>query len=79
MSDGPKRTTTEPTLVIPKDSLPPADKSSDDITLEEHMRLRREAPTLVPCPWCDNGMVTHEKRQEWLAAYPELASKEPQP
>jgi len=37
-------------------------------------RLRREAPTLVPCPWCAGlGMVSVDRRAEWLAAYAELS------
>jgi hypothetical protein len=37
----------------------------------------RNRPTLVECPWCaGQGMVTHEKRAEWLLEYPELAAND---
>lgn len=47
----PPRTSTEPTLVIPRDALPPV------------KRVDREAPTMVPCPACEgDGMVTIERK-----------------
>lgn len=37
--------------------------------------MQSDAPTLVPCPWCDAiGMTTAEKAAEWRAAYPELTA-----
>ncbi len=53
------------------------------VQLDDVARARRitqsDAPTLVPCPWCDSiGMTTGEKAAEWHAAYPEL-SQEPTP
>lgn len=51
MSQPPKRRSSELTLVIPRDALPPV------------ARVDREAPTLVPCPACDGaGMVTIERK-----------------
>jgi hypothetical protein len=77
-----------PTRPLPRAELaPPASSPSvapaapdrpEEVDIDEHVRALREAPTLVSCPWCHGeAMVTHEKRQEWLAAYPELTAKEP--
>ncbi len=49
--------------------------------LDDVARARRaisDAPTLVPCPWCDTiGMTTSERAAEWKGAYPELSQEEP--
>lgn len=57
MTDGPKRTTSEPTLVIPRESLRPVSKIHGP-TIEQLAtveRARRDlAETLVPCPTCEH-------------------------
>lgn len=51
--------------------------AEDDESLRRELRLTRRsdpnATTQVPCPWCEgHGMVTVEKRAEWLASHAEL-------
>lgn len=49
--------------------------------LDDVARARRaaqsDAPTLVPCPWCNSiGMTTAKKAAEWHGAYPELTQND---
>lgn len=55
MSDIPKRTSTEPTLVIPREALRPIARVVD-----------RNAPTLVPCPGCDGAGMVHIERRAFI-------------
>lgn len=44
--------------------------------LSDAERARRDAaqerPTMMTCPWCEDGLVSPEQRAAWLAKYPEL-------
>lgn len=65
-----KRTSTEPTLVIPRSDLPPV-STAPGPTIEQLAdveRARRDlVETLVPCPaGCVQGMVTVERRARLL-------------
>lgn len=64
-NEGPRRTTTEPTLVIPREALAPV---SRPILVTDAGDDEAEPETLVPCPAnCRNGMVTHERRERLRA------------
>lgn len=60
MTEGPKRSTTEPTLVIDRDALPPVSRAVGPTIeqLADIERARRDiaesAETLVPCPACEH-------------------------
>lgn len=70
MSDqgGPKRTSTEPTLVIPRDMLAPVSSPKIHVTDETDEPLlceEKEPETMVPCPArCTAGMVSQERERE---------------
>lgn len=49
------------------------------VDVERARREAQERDTLQPCPWCSNGMVSHEQREAWLEKYPELAAEQPPP
>lgn len=50
------------------------ERSGRFVRLRDMKRLAGPSEsTLMECPWCDGaGLVTVEKRAEWLAKYPEL-------
>jgi hypothetical protein len=86
-SEPPKRFESELTVVIDRDKLPPKPEAAPASTvfgptamqLADIERARRDIedakdrPTMMTCPWCDDGLVTPEKRAEWLSRYAELA------
>lgn len=46
--------------------------------LKRHRPSSPDAITLAECPLCDGeGMVTYEKKAEWIIKYPDLDPKPP--
>lgn len=70
MSDGPKKYSTEPTLVIPRESLAPVSRPIHVEIVDDEREIDRDAETLVECPCCDGqGMVTVQRRGELAARF----------